>query len=367
VEQVICLRKAHPGWGPKTLWMELTMDKRLEGYKIPKPSSIALLLKDEGLSKEYEKHTFLPGTALHKADYEHHIWQIDSKGSTKVEGIGRAHFINTKDVFSKTYCGCIPLEGGAHGGSPSTSDHQQALRLAFCEFGMPHTIQSDHGSVFYENKGKSPFPTRFHLWLIALNIQLIFSRVHQPKDQGTVERAHQTMTNQVVKGNSFESMLALHQYCNQRRARLNEVLPCTTTENLPPLIAFPHARFSGNSYHPRLEEELLDLDRVHQFLHKGEWFRKVGDYKTLSLGGQKYYVESAEKDSKAKITFDAAEKLLCFYDAKEQFLEKQPIKGITQEYLMGRSFFEASVPNFQLEIPFTWKQKLLSTTFLDSS
>lgn len=363
--QILCLRAAHPGWGAKTIWSELNLNKRFKTLDIPKPSTIALFLKSKGLTKEYEKNIPLPDSQLHRANYSHHIWQIDGQGATLVEGIGKVHLINTKDVFSRTYCGSIPYLAGLHSGSPSGTSYQHALRVAFCEFGIPNTIQTDHASVFYENKGKSPFPTRFHLWLISLGIPLIFSRKSTPTDQGVVERAHQTITKQVIDGSSFDALLSLHTYCDKRRKLLNEVLPCSTIGDIAPLKAFPNARHSGRIYHPHLERQLVDLNRVFQFLDKGKWYRKAGKTKTVHLGGQWYYVKHAKMHSLLHIEFNADKKLMVFRDVNEQVVDEQPIKGISPEFLIGESFFDATLPGFQLQIPFIWENHLLSTTFLD--
>lgn len=366
-DQILQIRTAHPGWGAKTIWSELKLNKRLTTLEIPKPSTIALFLKCKGLTKEYEKNIPLPDSQLHSAKYPHHIWQIDGQGATSVDGVGKVHLINTKDVFSRTYCGSIPEYAGLHSGTPSGTNYQHALRVAFCEFGMPNTIQTDHASVFYENKGKSPFPTRFHLWLISLGIPLIFSRKNTPTDQAIVERAHQTISNQVIKGSSFNSVLSLHAYCDKRRKLLNETLPCSTIGGIAPLKAFPAAKNSGRFYHPQTERNMIDLNLVFQFLAKGKWYRKAGKTKTIHLGGQWYYVKQAKTYSLLHIEFNADEKLLVFRDVNEQLVDKQPIKGISPEILMGESFYEATLPDFQLKLPFSWEDHLISTTFLESS
>ncbi len=368
-EKILAIRRSHSGWGPRTIWIELNKDKRLDTVSIPKPSTIAKFLKTHGLVKKYEKHVSLPDSALHKAEYPHHIWQIDGQGAIEVDGIGKVHMLNTKDVFSKVYCGSIPIDAGLHSGSPSGTNYQQALRIAFCEFGMPKTLQTDHASVFFENKGKSPFPTRFHLWLVSLGISLIFSRKATPTDQAIVERAHQTLTNQVIKGNRFESLLKLHEYSDQRRAMLNEVIPCSNIGfgDQSPLTVYPTAKFSGRVYHPNQERALMDIHRVYEFLSKGKWYRKVSKNKTINLGGYSYYIPFVKKKPLVQIHFDSKSKLLIFCDVDQYMLGSMPIKGLSIERLIGSSFYEASIPNFQLRLPRIWEDHLISTTLVNST
>jgi hypothetical protein len=241
------------------------------------------------------------------------------------------------------------------------------IRLAFCEFGLPHKLQVDHAGVFFENNSKSPFPTRFHLWLIGLGIDLIFSRKARPTDQSIVERSHQTLSQQLHSNVKFQSLLELHAFCDQRRSRLNLNIPSKSTQNKPPLSAHPKARFSGNYYQPQLEQSIIKLQRIHSYLQQGMWIRKVNKNKTLFLGNQWYYIKQAKAPSKMLIKFDPQSLSLLFHDDKERLIYEEQIKGITIESIMGNALFEASLPGTQLKLPFNLDPSTLSTTFLDST
>lgn len=367
IDQIMKLRGSNPGWGAKTIYAELIEDKRFSSLKLPRASTISLFLKNKGLVRDYEKHVPIPGTTIQVAKFPHHIWQIDGQGATTVDGLGRINLINTKDVFSKTYCGSLPLMASSHNGSPSSSEYQHALRLAFTEFGMPSIIQTDHAAVFFENKGKSPFPTRFHLWLISLGIDLMFSRKFRPTDQAIVERSHKTLEAQILKGKSFNTIHELHKHCDHRRYKLNQVIPSSSTENLPPLDAFPQAWHSNKSYRPETEKTRIDLDRVYKFLSQGQWYRKAGKTKTISLGGQWYYLKHVEPHTKVRVSFCYKTRQVVFRNVKEQIIGEQGLKGISIKYLMGEPFFNTFTPNFQLQLPYDQETLLISTTFLDTS
>jgi transposase InsO family protein len=362
-KRILDLRRSYPAWGSLTIYIELTHDKSLGQLRLPKPSTIASFLKSKGLTKEYEKHIPLPGPQLHPASFSHHIWQIDAQGATEVPGLGRINLINIKDVFSKTYCGCLPAIARSHNGSPSAEDYRLALRLAFIEFGLPRKIQVDHAGVFFENNSKSPFPTRFHLWLVSLGIDLIFSRKHRPTDQSIVERSHQTLSQQIHSSTEFRTLEELHAFCDQRRARLNYSIPSRSTHKKPPLVANPSARFSGNYYQPQLESSIVKLERIYAYIQQGAWIRKVNQHKTLFLGNQWYYVNQAKAKSKLLIKFDPETHSLLFYNDKELAIHREPIKGISLESIMGDSFLQASLPGTQLKLPFTFESNDLARLF----
>jgi hypothetical protein len=285
-------------------------------------------------------------------------------GPENYEGLGYVGMINVKDIFSKVYVETFPVLLEHTRTHPTTSDYQCALRLGFTQFGLPEAIQADHGSIFYENRSKSPFPTILHLWLIALGIGFSWSRKHRPTDQGTVERSHLTTFNQIQRSKPFVKWQELKEFADKRRHQLNNTICCDTLK-MAPLIAFPNATHSGKHFNPLTEIEMMDLQKVYTFLSKGEWFRKVSGAKTISLAGQVYYLPDASANQQIKIKFDNLSQNLLFHNVNELFF-KLPIKGISTEILMGCAAKTVNVPNVQLQIPFDWNTLKLSITFLYS-
>jgi hypothetical protein len=154
-----------------------------------------------------------------------------------------------------------------------TADYFLSLRRAFLSYGLPQRLSLDHGSAFFDNTCPSPFPTRLHLWLLALGVEVVFIRVRRPTDHGAVERMHQTMSNQALVGQRWESAEQLWRGLDTSRARLNQLMPMRALQQQAPLQAFPQAASSGRLYRPEWEEQLLDLSRVYAYLARGRWFR----------------------------------------------------------------------------------------------
>jgi hypothetical protein len=163
----------------------------------------------------------------------------------------------------------------------------------------------------YDEPSKSPFPTRFHLWLIALRIELTYGRIHTPKDQAVTERSYQTWDRQVLQGNHFEGYLQLWKALGQRQVFLNQFLPCASLGNQPPLPAHPEARSPRSLYRPEWEIDLLDLENVYAYLAQGQWFRKVSALGAISIGRHIYHLGySWRSDDYLELTFDPVKK--CF-------------------------------------------------------
>ena len=114
---------------------------------------------------------------------------MDAQGIMRVHGVGKVSLITIVDVVSRLKAESYPsLETT----NPALPDYQLSLRRAF--------LTLDHGTVFYDNTTPSPYLTRLHLWLLALGVQVRFTRKRCPTDHAVIERTHQTMTAQALPG-----------------------------------------------------------------------------------------------------------------------------------------------------------------------
>jgi hypothetical protein len=320
--------------------------------------SIARFLKEEELTRPYERHSELPRSTQDAPQAPHEEWEMDARGQENVPEVGVVTLINLNDRCSRTRLLSYPCWLGSQHVErlPATEDYQLVLRLAFAEWGLPDRIATDRDSVFYDNTSTSPFPTRMHLWLLALGILLVFGRPGRATDQGMTERSHQLWAQQVLVGHSFANWEALYWSLRQRRDFLNHHLPCATLGEVPPLVAYPEAKTPRRLYRPEWEAELLDLSRIYAYLAEGRWFRLVSTAGTVSLGNQVYGLGRAWAKQQVEITFDASEQLLVFLSADGEPIKRLAIQGITPEILMGEMGPLVDLPVFQLALPFTWDE-----------
>lgn len=352
-------REAHPGWGAKTLRAELEADERFKRRKLPGHRSIARFLNQEELTRPYEKHSELPQPPRSAARSPHEAWEMDGRGHEYISDVGVVTLIDLNDRFSRVRLLSYPCLLGTmrRERAPATEDYQLALRLAFTDWGLPERIAVDHDSVFYDNTTRSPFPTRLHLWLLALGISLTFGRMGRATDQGLTECSHQLWEKQVLLGQSFTDWHELYHALRARRNFLNTRLPCASLGDMPPLVSCPEALIPRRPYRPEWEEQLLDLSRVYVYLAEGRWFRKVSKDGTVSLGAQVYILGRAwarKKQQQVEITFDPTDRHLIFRSEDGERTKKLAIKGITPEILIGEMGPLVGLPDFQLALPITW-------------
>lgn len=366
IQQRVCqMRLTHPGWGPKTLVTELKSDSSLTSQLLPSRATIARLIKEKGLSRMYERHTQLPDTNRLAAGGPHAVWEMDARGYSKVPDVGIISLINLNDRFSRARLLSFPCVVGKKRWQrhPNTEDYQEALRLAFVDWGLPETLQVDHESVFYDNHTKSPYPTRLHQWLLALGVSLRFGRPRQPQDQAVTERSHQLWAGQVLVGQHYDEWYQLYRSLRQRRDFLNCLLPCATLGERPPLQACPEAMHSGRPYRPEWEIKLLDLSLVHAYLAQGQWFRLVSKDGTFSLGSHIYYIGPRWAHQQVEIRFDPDHQCIVCYDPSGHEAIRKPVLGLSKEDLMGQLAEAINLPIFQLCLPFDWEDKRVIRLF----
>lgn len=356
VEQV---RTDKPGWGPITLLEEL---KGLPGFsksRLPSRARIAAFLKEKGLVRKYKRHAGFPATRPEAVKEPHDEWEMDAQGRQTVTGLGEVCVINIVDVISH-----LKVESYPHFLETSLrwQDYQLTLRRAFTQYGLPKQITLDHDTVFFDNTSRSPYPSRLHLWLVALGVPVIFIEKRPPLQHAMVERGHQTMTAQTIIGQIWTSQSLLWQELDKRREFLNNTYPSRTLSYRAPLEVFPAANHSRRYYRPEWEEESLDLNRIYTFLADGRWFRETNVHGQFDLGTYRYNAKRAAAHTTQEITFDSVSCQFCAKTVGTDNTQKFPAKGLTKADLMGESPAFARIPHYQQALSFSrevWRQNTL--------
>ena len=353
------MREKHPGWGPLTLRTELENDRRFAAMRLPSRSRIAAFLKQEKLTRKYERHSDLPQPQAADPERAHEEWEVDAQGVIQVPDLGSVSIINVSDLFSRLKVDAFPCLDTSH---PNTLDYQWVLRRAFLRYGLPERVSLDHDSVFYDNASASPYPTTFHLWLIALGVGVRFIQQQPPAEHSVIERGHQTVHQQAVAGQAFSDGSALQQSLSDRLDFLNLRFPSRSLGGQPPLVACPEAQHSGRPYRLEWEEDMLDMQQVYNYLAQGRWFRRTSSQGQFSLGTHRYNVGKSLSNQTLEIIFDPqTRELVCLSEDGGQEL-RLAAQGLTKAALMGELSPLVGLPAYQLALPFsrsTWREIMM--------
>jgi len=355
-DALLNIRDKHPGWGPQTLRLEIAKDGRFAGLKIPSRARIAAYLKEQQRVRKYERHQELPEPQAQPVQRPHQEWEMDAQGVTHVAGVGKVSVINLLDVYSHVSIDSHACPDVSH---PKSSVYQQVLRRGFIRYGLPEQISLDHDSAFYDNKSASPFPSVLHLWLIGLSVQVRFIHKRPPLEHSRIERHHQTVAGQAFEDQSFIGVDDLQYNLQSRILFLNLEYPTRALGERPPLQAFPQARHSGRTYSLAAEEQLIELERIYNYLQAGRWFRQVSSVGVFSLGGYGYNATTQFANQSIEITFNSASRqLICLPETSIATFQLD-IQGLTKSALMGNALALPGYLPFQLALPFTYPDMTL--------
>ena len=194
-EALITLRKTYPGWGPKKLAWEL---RNTHGLIPPAPSTIAEILKGEGLTRPRRKRSaFLRKwpDKLTIPDHPNHVWTVDYKGWIMLLNEQKCWPLTVMDLHSRYMIGCEPLD------SPALIPTLSVFKRLFTRFGLPAIIRVDNGTPF-AGCGAGGLSRLSALWL-RLGIDVEFTQPGKPQQNGAHERMHRSFKREVRNADSI--------------------------------------------------------------------------------------------------------------------------------------------------------------------
>lgn len=161
---------------------------------------------------------------------------------------------------------------------------QKSLIELFTEWGKPLCIKIDNGRPLADPTKDSPLPP-LALWLISLDIQLIFNRSYTPTDNAKVERM-QGVSKSLAEPRLCQSLDRLNHQLKQacifqRRHYPTRTLKKKTRVEVYPQLDKPTDRPFNNE---------VDRFKVFQVLTKYQWTRKVTIAGQISFMGKKWQI-----------------------------------------------------------------------------
>jgi len=176
----------------------------------PCPSTIGEILKRHDLIRKHRrrpaKATWRPARTV--PDQPNRVWTADFKGQFRLGNGAVCYPLTIVDAFSRYLLACRGLKGTAL--KPSRRGFEDAFR----EYGLPDVIHTDDGVPFCA-PGSILGLSTLSVWFRKLGIALERSRPGKPQDNGSHERMHRTMKQEVARpprGNEAAQQRALNRF-----------------------------------------------------------------------------------------------------------------------------------------------------------
>jgi len=203
---------------------------------------------------------------------------------------------------------------------------RDALIAMFARWGLPGAIKVDNGEPFGDPMRKS-IPT-LALWLISLDITVIWNRPNQPTDNAVVERMQGTSQRwaEVEECASYQeldhrladvALVQREQYGVSRLGYQTRLKTYPKLEEVTPVDAY----------------EQFDAQRAYAYLAQVRLVRRVGKNGSLSLNGYKYYLGRDYMKQEVGVGFDANRCTWLFYDQFDELITEIEAKTLTPEHL----------------------------------
>ena len=187
--RIVELRRANPGWGPRTLLFRL----EAEGVEpLPGRSSVYRALVRHGLIEPEARRR-------RKADYKRwerarpmELWQMDVVGGVMLADGWKASIVSGIDDHSRFIVSALVVRRA------TARPVCDALGIAMAAHGVPQQILTDNGKVFTGRFGPGSGEVLFDRICRENGIKHILTAPRSPTTTGKVERWHKTLRQEFL-------------------------------------------------------------------------------------------------------------------------------------------------------------------------
>ncbi len=195
--RVVEMRRAHPGWGPRTIlyWLERDGVARLPGR-----TSVERCLIRHGLVTPQARKRKRSDYKRWERSRSMELWQMDVVGGVRLVDGSEAKIVSGIDDHSRFVVSAFVV---ARATARPVCD---ALELAMARCGTPEAILTDNGKVFTARFGPGPGPVLFDRICTENGIKHLLTAPRSPTTTGKVERWHKTLRAEFLNGKVFASV-----------------------------------------------------------------------------------------------------------------------------------------------------------------
>ena len=229
--RVVEMRRAHPGWGPRTILNKL----RRELDSPPSRSAIYRCLIRHRLIQPKPRRRRRDDYKRWERSRSMELWQIDVMGTALADGTG-VSVVTGIDDHSRF---CVIAKVVARATARPVCD---ALLEALGRHGVPEQILTDNGKVFTGRLARKPANVLFDRICLNNGIRHLLTAPYSPTTTGKIERLHKTMRKEFFSDRSFDSIAEMQAALDAWVVDYNNEREHQALGDVPPVRRFELAR-----------------------------------------------------------------------------------------------------------------------------
>jgi transposase InsO family protein len=194
--QIVSLRRAHPGWGPRTILSKL----RRELDQVPSRSAIYRCLVRHRLIDPKPRRRQRVDYKRWERSRSMELWQLDVMGNVHLSNGIALSVVTGIDDHSR-FCVIAKLVPRA-----TARPVCDALLEGLSRHGAPEQILTDNGKVFTGKLAHKPANVLFDRICLNNGIKHLLTAPYSPTTTGKIERLHKTMRKEFFSHKTFETI-----------------------------------------------------------------------------------------------------------------------------------------------------------------
>ena len=194
--RIVELRRAHPGWGPRTILNKL----RRELAQPPSRSAIYRCLVRHNLIQPKPRRRRRDDYKRWERSRAMELWQLDVLGSVFFSNGIQVSVVTGIDDHSR-FCVIAKVVPRA-----TARPVCEALLEALTIHGIPEQILTDNGKVFTGRLARRPANVLFDRICLNNGIRHLLTAPYSPTTTGKIERLHKTMRKEFFSQQTFETI-----------------------------------------------------------------------------------------------------------------------------------------------------------------
>jgi hypothetical protein len=320
----LSLRALHPTWGADRIRVEMLI---LYGKLSPSVRTLQRWYRQERYSEPKMRHN---EPQIGQSQGVHNIWQVDAKEQLILQDGQVACYLTFTDEYSGAWLGSAVFAYHRINQVPVVEVRAACIRL-FMRWGKAGSFRVDNGEPLGNPKMNAT--PALALWLIAMDVDMIWNKPRSPTQNAVVERMQGTSSRwaEVHKcANAVDLQTRLDTECVVQRTQL--VVRRLNNQNR--LQAFPELETSRRSF----DELTFDAQRVYTFLAQKIYTRKVSSGGVLTFYGQKFNIGLKNKGITVEIKLNKTDLSWNFYD-NQTLLATKPALHLSEENIKNLGIF----------------------------